>query len=146
MKHHQGAIPPALLAGGSIRLFLRATSRCIELVKRATGSFACDLHMVFEHLDKQCWHFWGHSKFKFCCCFLDLSFFDLFFCFLPGTPRYLAVYQNAHNYMKELLRGGGERATREGFLCCCAMGSVTAEVSGWEGNLEIQTEEFSHLK
>ena len=42
------------LAGGSIRLFLRATSRCIKLVKRAMGSFACDLHMVSEYLDKQC--------------------------------------------------------------------------------------------
>ena len=42
------------IAGGSIRLFLRATSRCIKLVKRAMGSFACDLHMVSEYLDKQC--------------------------------------------------------------------------------------------
>lgn len=75
-----------LIAGVSIRLFLRATSRCSKLVKRAMGSFACDLHMVSEYLDKQFLCVSGDSKFKFCCFFFGLSLFVLFSCFLPTTP------------------------------------------------------------
>lgn len=59
------------IAGVSIRFFLRATCRCIKLVKRAMGSFACDLHIISESLGKQWWWFAGSSLCKFCCFTLE---------------------------------------------------------------------------
>lgn len=130
VKYYRGTIPSVSIAGVSIRLFLRATSRCSKLVKRAMDSFACDLHMVSEYLDKQCLCISGNSKFKFCCFFLGLSLFVLFSCFLPTNSMifgFTPESSQSHTW-KEVARVEiAQRATHGRCLCCCALGSVNVE-------------------
>lgn len=116
------------------------------------GSFACDLHMVSEYLDKQCSVFQAIPN-------LNFVSFSLVFPSLSSSsfscPQLYDIWLHSRihtvAYMEALWRGEPreERATWARYYCCYALGSVHAEDLGWEGKLEVQEpilEGFPQLK